>query len=126
MRPTKKKKLTKENENVVAGDTSKCDHCFKRSEHQKNGFTHQTKIWKNLKSMAGMEKSAQEQGLPTHASLSAPPSTRPVKMYSDLTGLPALYKDPKSKLRYASAKEYQMISHLSPDIVLSLISLRKI
>lgn len=125
MRPTKKKKTVKESEKSNTTENTSLQHCFKRSDYRKTGFTHQTKIWKNLKNMSAMEKGAQEQGYTTHASLSAPPSTKPIKLYSDLSGLPAPYKDPKTKLRYANTQEYQMIQHLSPDVILGLLSLRK-
>ena len=42
-------------------------------------------------------------------SVEAPPSLLPAKKYCDVTGLPALYTDPKSKLRYHSTEIYELI-----------------
>lgn len=130
MKPAKRKKISKDNENSGGkneNDDSKDYNtmCFKKSEYQSTKFTHQTKTWKNIKHVTAMEKSMFEPGVITHASISAAPSTKPVKNYSDLSGLPALYKDPKSKLKYYNKEEYQAIMHLSPDIILGLLSLRK-
>lgn len=144
MKPTKRKRLTKESEKTETASTVKAvakekippstkkakfsppkDLCFKKPEFQTVGFTQQVKAWKNIKHIASIEKSSYEQGAPTHFSITASPSTKPTKNFSDLSGLPALYKDPRTGLRYSNKEEYQALLNLSPDVVVGLLSLRK-
>ncbi|WFD03770.1 chromatin-remodeling complex subunit ies6 [Malassezia obtusa] len=47
--------------------------------------------------------------VPTYTSVEAPPSLLPAKRYCDVTGLQALYTDPKTRLRYHSAEIYDII-----------------
>ncbi|KAJ9124398.1 hypothetical protein QFC22_001198 [Naganishia vaughanmartiniae] len=44
----------------------------------------------------------------------AHPSLRPTKKYCDITGLPARYTDPKTKLRYHDLEVYNVIRQLGP------------
>ncbi|XP_064614270.1 INO80 complex subunit C-like [Liolophura sinensis] len=85
-----------------------------------------TRIWKNLKQIIAAERS-----LPwkpddaTYGTIDAPPSFKPAKKYSDLTGLPAKYRDPHTKIRYASPEEFARISYLPSDMVTGYLALRK-
>ncbi|KAK2162253.1 hypothetical protein LSH36_101g03034 [Paralvinella palmiformis] len=62
---------------------------------------------------------------PIYSRIDAPPSFKPAKKYSDLSGLPSLYTDPMTKLRYSSGEEYTRASKLPSDIVTGLLQLRK-
>lgn len=131
MKAAKRKKLSKDVEKQGPDDGNetsvkkKTVPCFKKPQYQNTAFTHQVKVWKNLKLINAVEKSMYEPGTPTHQNITAPPSTKPIKHFSDLSGLPALYKDPKTKLYYSNKEEYQAILHLSPDIIMGFLALRK-
>ena len=58
-------------------------------------------------------------------SIEAPPSSYPPKKYCDLTGLPAKYTDPVTKLRYADAVVYERVRLLSPEAVQGYLALRR-
>ncbi|KAK3588034.1 hypothetical protein CHS0354_012080 [Potamilus streckersoni] len=85
-----------------------------------------TRIWKNLKQII-----AAERALPwkpedvTYGSIDGPPSFKPAMKYSDLSGLPAKYTDPQTKLRYTTAEEYSRISLMPSDVVTGCLALRK-
>ncbi len=57
--------------------------------------------------------------------IEAPPSIYPAKKYCDLTGQPARYTDPKSKLRYADAAAFEALRRLPPDTVQLYLGLRR-
>ena len=57
--------------------------------------------------------------------IDAPPSFTPAKKYSDITGLPAKYTDPHTKIRYATTEEFARIRVLPTDIVSGYLTLRK-
>lgn len=61
----------------------------------------------------------------TYSSLEAPPSFRPAKKYSDISGLEALYTDPQTRLHYSTAEEFAEIRKLPSDIVQGYLALRK-
>jgi len=61
----------------------------------------------------------------TYSSIDGPPSFKPAKKYSDISGLPANYTDPHSKLNYAASEEFQIIRKLPSDIVAGYLTLRK-
>ena len=97
-------------------------HSFK--EAGKRGPGHRT--WKTLKQIMVTERSFQrKQEEVTYESLDAPPSFKPAKKYSDLSGLQAKYTDPQSKIRYANAEEFSRIKMLPSDIVAGYLALRK-
>ncbi|XP_035664475.1 INO80 complex subunit C-like [Branchiostoma floridae] len=62
---------------------------------------------------------------PTYSSLDGPPSFKPAKKYSDLSGLPASYTDPHTKIRYANTDEFSRIRMLPSDIVTGYLALRR-
>lgn len=57
-------------------------------------------------------------------SVNAPPSFKPNKKYSDISGLLAPYTDPYSKLLYANTEEYSTIQSLPMDISAGYLQLR--
>ncbi|XP_038078198.1 INO80 complex subunit C-like isoform X2 [Patiria miniata] len=85
-----------------------------------------SRVWKTLKQISSAERA-----LPwkpddaTYSSIEAPPSIKPAKKYSDLSGFPAKYTDPQTKLRYADAEEFSRTRMLPADIVTGLLTLRK-
>jgi len=91
------------------------------------------KQWRTLKQIL-----AAEQGLPwpsvdetgtktvvTYSTIDAPPSFRPAKKYSDISGLPASYTDPHTKLNYSTPEEFKLIRKLPSDIVAGYLTLRR-
>ncbi|KAE8752735.1 hypothetical protein FOCC_FOCC000475 [Frankliniella occidentalis] len=74
---------------------------------------------------------AQERTLPwasscvLYSSINAPPSFKPSKKYSDISGLPANYTDPQTKLFYATTEEFSTIRRLPSDIVAGYLALRR-
>ncbi|XP_065896893.1 INO80 complex subunit C-like [Dysidea avara] len=84
------------------------------------------RLWKNLKQILTAEKALPwHPDDPTYTSIEAPPSLKPAKKYSDLSGLPANYKDPLTQIRYSSAAEFTTLRTLPPDIVQGYLALRK-
>ncbi|XP_078572457.1 INO80 complex subunit C-like [Branchiostoma floridae x Branchiostoma japonicum] len=85
-----------------------------------------TKTWKNLKQILAMERALPwKPEDPTYSSLDGPPSFKPAKKYSDLSGLPASYTDPHTKIRYANTDEFSRIRMLPSDIVTGYLALRR-
>ena len=97
----------------------------KNFEHSNKVGT-KKKAWRTLKQIL-----ATEQALPwpqdavTYSTIDAPPSFRPAKKYSDISGLAAPYTDPQTKLNYAVAEEFTEIRKLPSDIVQGYLTLRK-
>ena len=60
-----------------------------------------------------------------YGSIDAPPSFKPSKKYSDISGLEANYTDPHSKLNYATISEYKLIKKLPSDLVAGYLTLRR-
>jgi len=90
-------------------------HCQKKS-----------RTWKTFKQIVSAEKSQiLTTDDTTYGLIDAPTSFKPAKKYSDMSGLPALYTDPETKLRYATAEEYSRIRMLPNDIISGLLLLRK-
>ncbi|XP_040899393.1 INO80 complex subunit C [Toxotes jaculatrix] len=84
------------------------------------------RTWKNLKQILALERT-----LPwklndaNYYSIDAPPSLKPAKKYSDISGLPANYTDPQTKLRFTSSEEFSYIRLLPTDVVTGYLALRK-
>lgn len=57
--------------------------------------------------------------------INAPPSFKPAKKYSDISGLPAPYTDPQTKLYYSTPEEFQTIRSLPSDIISGYLVLRR-
>merc|ERR1712071_375922 len=84
------------------------------------------RISKGLKQILALERSlpwSEDAVLYTH--IEAPPSFKPAKKYSDLSGAVAKYTDPQTQLRYSFAEEFQTIRILPSDIVAGYLGLRK-
>mmetsp|Transcript_4142 Transcript_4142/g.7972 ORF Transcript_4142/g.7972 Transcript_4142/m.7972 type:complete len:153 (+) Transcript_4142:144-602(+) len=60
----------------------------------------------------------------TYTSIEAPVSMYPPKKYCDITGLPAMYTEPNSKLRYASTHTYSLIRSLPAEQIQATLALR--
>lgn len=99
-------------------------------------FTHSSKgttkrgpghrSWKTLKQIMVTERSIPcKPDEINYEALDAPPSFKPAKKYSDLSGLQAKYTDPQTKIRYANAEEFSRIKMLPSDIVAGYLALRK-
>lgn len=73
---------------------------------------------------ASKEESNENNG-PTYGSIDGPPSFKPAKKYSDISGLEAHYTDPHTKLNFAVSNEYKVIKKLPSDIVAGYLTLRR-
>jgi len=112
-------------ESVTTGDKPK--YVFKNPNFKhSNVVGNKKKPWRTLKQILAAEQSLTwPDEAVTYSSLEAPPSFRPAKKYSDLSGLEAAYTDPQTKLNYACAEEFAEIRKLPSDIVEGYLSLRK-
>ncbi|XP_014680847.1 PREDICTED: INO80 complex subunit C-like isoform X2 [Priapulus caudatus] len=85
-----------------------------------------TRAWKSLKQIISAEKAAQwHPDAPIYGAIDSPPSMKPAKKYSDVSGLPGKYRDPQTKLMFYSSLEFNHIRCLPGDIVGGYLSLRK-
>uniref|UniRef100_A0A8D0H3J5 INO80 complex subunit C n=1 Tax=Sphenodon punctatus TaxID=8508 RepID=A0A8D0H3J5_SPHPU len=84
------------------------------------------RTWKNLKQILVSERALPWQlNDPSYFSIDAPPSFKPARKYSDISGLPANYTDPQSKLRFSTIEEFAYIRMLPSDVVTGYLTLRK-
>nr|XP_033783272.1 INO80 complex subunit C-like isoform X2 [Geotrypetes seraphini] len=84
------------------------------------------RTWKNLKQILAAERVLPWQlNDPSYFNIDAPPSFKPAKKYSDISGLPANYTDPQSKLRFSTTEEFNYIRMLPTDVVTGYLALRK-
>ncbi|XP_006835134.1 PREDICTED: INO80 complex subunit C [Chrysochloris asiatica] len=84
------------------------------------------RTWRNLKQILASERALPWQlNDPNYFSIDAPPSFKPAKKYSDVSGLLANYTDPQSKLRFSSIEEFSYIRRLPSDVVTGYLALRK-
>ncbi|XP_075965599.1 INO80 complex subunit C isoform X2 [Anarhichas minor] len=84
------------------------------------------RTWKNLKQILALERTLPwTLNDPNYYSIDAPPSLKPAKKYSDISGLPANYTDPQTKLRFTSSEEFSYIRLLPTDVVTGYLALRK-
>lgn len=119
---------------------------FKKSTFA-DSVTGKKRVWKSLKQILATERTLQwpEEAVTcnwiihcanTHrkilyviflsldSALNAPPSFRPAKKYSDVSGLIALYTDPQSKLNYHNAEEFVTVRNLPSDLTAGYLALR--
>ncbi|CRK94443.1 CLUMA_CG007950, isoform A [Clunio marinus] len=84
------------------------------------------RMWKSLKQIQTSERNSF--GLNSEAvlysTINAPPSFRPPKKYSDISGLIGNYCDPHTKLYYHNADEYQTMRKMPGDLVKGYLTLR--
>ena len=100
---------------------------FKSQEwlsNRSSNSSKKSKVWKSLKQILSSEKTSVATGV-SYASLDCGPSTKPPKKYSDLSGLPAKYKDPTTQLLYHDLDEFALIKTFSNDIINGYLELRK-
>ncbi|KAM8827208.1 INO80 complex subunit C [Synchiropus picturatus] len=84
------------------------------------------RTWKNLKQILALERTLPwKLSDPSYHSIDAPPSLKPAKKYSDISGLPASYTDPQTKLRFTSTEEFSYIRLLPTDVVAGYLAVRK-
>ncbi|CAL1611200.1 unnamed protein product [Knipowitschia caucasica] len=84
------------------------------------------RTWKNLKQILALEKTLPwKVNDPNYFNIDAPPSLKPAKKYSDISGLPANYTDPQTKLRFTSKEEFSYIRLLPSDVVTGYLTLRR-
>lgn len=82
-------------------------------------------VWKRVRHHVAAENyAALPASVPTFVTLDAPPSTYPPAVYCDITGLPAPYTDPVTKLRFANADAFRAARSLSTDEVQARLALR--
>ncbi|GLV39909.1 uncharacterized protein CBL_10807 [Carabus blaptoides fortunei] len=83
------------------------------------------RAWKSLKQILTAERALPWPEEYIHyTSINAPPSFKPVKKYSDISGLPAPYTDPQTRLRYSNCEEYATVISLPMDITAGYLALR--
>ena len=134
-----KRKLTDETQTPEA-NSSENSNAFEGSELKEKGrfvfknpnFKHSNivgvkkKPWKTLKQILSAEQCLTwPEDAVTYSSLEAPPSFRPSKKYSDISGIESPYTDPQTKLNYACSEEFAEIRKLPSDIVEGYLALRK-
>ncbi|XP_026173049.1 INO80 complex subunit C [Mastacembelus armatus] len=84
------------------------------------------RTWKNLKQILALERTLPwKVNDPNYYNIDAPSSLKPAKKYSDISGLPANYTDPQTKLRFTSSEEFSYIRLLPSDVVTGYLTLRK-
>ena len=87
--------------------------------------TNKKRTWKGLKQIIQSEKSAKfDPDIPTYNSIDAPPSLKPSKRYSDISGLVAQYTDPLTLLHFSTSNEFETIRTLPSNIVQGYLGLR--
>ncbi|XP_050526416.1 INO80 complex subunit C [Daktulosphaira vitifoliae] len=101
-------------------------YVFKNPDFDSNKTVNgKKKMWRSLKQII-----AQERNLPwpddtiNYSCISAPPSFKPAKKYSDISGLIAKYKDPQTSLYYAGHEEFSTVRNLPSDIITGYLTLR--
>uniref|UniRef100_A0AAA9SV46 INO80 complex subunit C n=1 Tax=Bos taurus TaxID=9913 RepID=A0AAA9SV46_BOVIN len=99
---------------------------YKHSGHGGAVAGKKNRTWKNLKQILASERALPWQlNDPNYFSIDAPPSFKPAKKYSDVSGLLANYTDPQSKLRFSTIEEFSYIRRLPSDVVTGYLALRK-
>lgn len=95
------------------------------SFHQNSKLIAKKRAWKSLKQIISTEKTLQWPDNVVHySSINAPPSFKPAEKFSDLSGLPAPYTDPQTRLRFANKEEYGTLIGLPMDITAGYLALR--
>lgn len=99
---------------------------FKTASFYHNSKTSiKKRTWKSLKQVITTEKALPWPDNVVHySSINAPPSFKPAEKFSDLSGLPAPYTDPQTRLRFANKEEYATITGLPMDITAGYLALR--
>jgi hypothetical protein len=100
---------------------------FKDPDFQHSSKTSNKKrAWRSLKQIITQERTLQwGEDFVHYSTIDAPPSFKPAKKYSDISGLLAKYTDPQTKLYYALAEEFSTIRSLPMDIAAGYLALRR-
>uniref|UniRef100_A0A1B6DG18 Vps72/YL1 C-terminal domain-containing protein n=1 Tax=Clastoptera arizonana TaxID=38151 RepID=A0A1B6DG18_9HEMI len=100
--------------------------CFKDPQFQHTIKTsNKKKAWRSLKQIIAQEKILSwPPDAVLYSSIIAPPSFKPARKYSDISGLVAKYTDPQTKLYYAMADEFSTVRNLPSDIIAGYLTLR--
>lgn len=101
---------------------------FQRSYQQSIMISGKKRLWKPLKQIITQEmtdNSTTEGSKSNYGSIDAPPSFKPAKKYSDISGLEANYTDPHTKLNYFNVVEFKVIKKLPSDLVAGYLTLRR-
>lgn len=99
--------------------------CFKDPNYQIKKNANKKRTWKSLKQIISSEKTLPwPENVIHYSAINAPPSFRPAQKFSDLSGLPAPYTDPQTRLRFANKDEYSTIIDLPMDISAGYLALR--
>ena len=113
-----------------------CNYTFKNdyySFHSQRTFQQSIIIcgkkrqWKGLKQIITQDitDNSSAENVINYGSIDAPPSFKPAKKYSDISGLEANYTDPHSKLHYSNIGEFKVIKKLPSDLVAGYLTLRR-
>ena len=99
---------------------------FQRIYSQSIIISGKKRQWKALKQIITQEmtETSSEKG-PNYGSIDAPPSFKPAKKYSDISGLEANYTDPHTKLNYSNIVEFKVIKKLPSDLIAGYLTLRR-
>ncbi|KAL0629439.1 INO80 complex subunit C [Plecturocebus cupreus] len=98
---------------------------FVHSGHGGTVAGKKNRTWKNLKQILASETALPWQlNTPHYFSIDAPPSFKPAKKYSDVSGLLPNYTGPQSKPRFGTMEEFSCIRRLPSDVV-GYLALRK-
>ncbi|XP_060531316.1 INO80 complex subunit C [Cylas formicarius] len=98
---------------------------FKSAAWHLSRQSNKKRTWKSLKQIISSEKTLPWPEQAVHySSINGPPSFKPPEKFSDLSGLPAPYTDPQTRLRYANKEEYATIIDLPMDITAGYLALR--
>ncbi|KAG5306487.1 IN80C protein, partial [Acromyrmex insinuator] len=96
-----------------------------QQKFRQTSTTGKKRTWRSLKQVLAQERSLPWPTTIKHySSINAPPSFKPAKKYSDISGLPARYTDPQTKLYYATAEEFATVRSLPMDITAGYLALR--
>lgn len=88
-------------------------------------MSQKSNVWKSSRSLLSAEHyDMVPPSIPTYMNIDAPPSMYPAKKYCDVTGLPAPYMDPITKLRYASKEAFRIARNLQDHKVEDFLALR--
>ena len=83
------------------------------------------RTWKGLKQVIQADKNTKwNPDIPTYSAIDAPPPLKPIKKYSDISGLPAKYTDPLTGMHYTNSQEFETIRTLSTSTVQNYLALR--
>ncbi|XP_070495199.1 INO80 complex subunit C [Chironomus tepperi] len=97
---------------------------FKSKTMQEPGM--KKRMWKSLKQIQTTERNlfGNASTAVIYSSINAPPSFKPPKKYSDMSGLLASYSCPQSKIYYHNSEEYKIVKKMPSDISKGYLTLR--